>query len=258
MRTYIRICYLVGTMCLLMHSRTLAGSITLFSQRDSSIFESDPNGNYGDGGLVIAEDYSAQDRAAAYLWFNIGGPPEDILVRSAKLKIYCVVDNYSDYARVAALKDAWTEYGVTWNNTSKQVHVESYVNTTDVVFGWVEADVTKHVREWDGGGWTNNGLVLLARGNDGNQAAFWSREASSDRPRLVIDYISIPQDVDASDGQFDDRVHICGDAVSGADCYRVNRDSQIVGSQVTETCFDDTGVDPGTTYSYTVRACWSS
>lgn len=68
-----------------------------------------------------------------------------------------------------------------------------------------------------------------------------------------------PQNVQASDGTFSDRVRITWSPVSGAARYEVHRASSQDGpyelrGETTETSYDDTQVTPGTTYWYKVRA----
>ncbi|MBC7221680.1 hypothetical protein H5T56_01625 [Candidatus Bipolaricaulota bacterium] len=68
-----------------------------------------------------------------------------------------------------------------------------------------------------------------------------------------------PQNVQASDGTFSDRVRVTWSAVPGAARYEVHRATSQAGpyelrGETTSTSYDDTGVTVGTTYWYKVRA----
>ncbi|MBC7099773.1 hypothetical protein H5T52_11835, partial [Candidatus Bipolaricaulota bacterium] len=68
-----------------------------------------------------------------------------------------------------------------------------------------------------------------------------------------------PQNVQASDGTFSDRVRVTWSPVSGAARYEVHRATSQDGTyelrgETTGTSYDDTQVTPGTTYWYKVRA----
>ncbi len=73
---------------------------------------------------------------------------------------------------------------------------------------------------------------------------------------------SAPQNVQASDGTFSDRVRITWSPVSGAARYEVHRATSQDGTyellgETTSTSYDDTAVTPGATYWYKVRA-WNA
>ncbi|MCP5450036.1 MAG: hypothetical protein H6972_05655 [Gammaproteobacteria bacterium] len=64
-----------------------------------------------------------------------------------------------------------------------------------------------------------------------------------------------PTGVDASDGTFTDRVRITWNPVTGATFYEVYRDESFRIGSPNGTAFEDTGVAPGVTYAYAIRAC---
>lgn len=63
-----------------------------------------------------------------------------------------------------------------------------------------------------------------------------------------------PQDVEASDGEFCEYVEICWDSVSGAASYRIYRNGDLIKSNASCCCWNDTTPGPGIHYNYAVSA----
>ncbi len=63
-----------------------------------------------------------------------------------------------------------------------------------------------------------------------------------------------PSSVDASNDECDE-VYIDWPSVSGAEYYRVERNGNQIGGDITNTYFSDTAVSPGQTYTYKVKSC---
>ena len=63
-----------------------------------------------------------------------------------------------------------------------------------------------------------------------------------------------PSGVSATDGTYCDKVQVRWNAVSGADYYKVYRNSNQIGGDISGTTFDDTSATAGSAHSYTVRA----
>ena len=82
---------------------------------------------------------------------------------------------------------AWTESGLNWNN--KPVSGATALATAKVnagAAGWYEWDVTDYLRRQKAAGKTSVTLVIKNITVSKASAGFWSKEASKNRPQLVV------------------------------------------------------------------------
>ena len=82
---------------------------------------------------------------------------------------------------------AWTESGLTWNN--KPASGTTPLSTVTVATGaakWYEFDVTDYLRRQKAAGKTTVTLVIKNVTLSKTSAAFRTKEASSNKPQLVV------------------------------------------------------------------------
>lgn len=152
------------------------GSTTLAPEADARVMQGSPNSNYG-GGPVLGADNSPV--IETYLRFNVSGISGT--VTRARLRFY--VTNPTGNAPAVYRADPnvlWSETGITWNN--KPPRVGGIIANLGSISAdrYVEYNLTTTV--------TGNGTYtfnLKAESSDG--ADFSSKDASSNRPQLVIE-----------------------------------------------------------------------
>src|SRR3989304_4518518 len=166
----------------------LAGVITLTPVKDTTVSQNNVGASYGSSTYLPTEG----SKWEALLQFNLSGIPQGALITTAYLRLY------SDFSRkfrkdtatrVYATLGSWSE-STTWN--TKPPRASSYedsiaVTSTRQYFQW---NITNLVQDWVDGVKTNYGVTIRSEG--GGELYFSSREASSNRPILYIEYSSPP------------------------------------------------------------------
>jgi endoglucanase len=121
-----------------------------------------------------------------YLTFNVGQP---CTVSSVKLELFGGLSGKPDNVQVSAYavsNTTWTETGLTWNNKPP---AGSLLRTTTVVnstTGWYEWDITSYVQSEIAAGRGVISIVLRNPTTTSNQVIFNSREATTNKPKLVV------------------------------------------------------------------------
>ncbi|GIW03626.1 MAG: hypothetical protein KatS3mg059_0246 [Thermomicrobiales bacterium] len=142
-------------------------------EADARVEAANPNANFGTATALSADLDRAEE---SYLRFTIGGITGT--VQQAKLRLYATGSTV-DGPQVYTANNTWTETAITWN-TKPALLTGPSGDTGAITSGtWVEFDVTPLVPS-DG----TITLALIATSSDG--VTFSSREASSNRPQLVI------------------------------------------------------------------------
>jgi fibronectin type 3 domain-containing protein len=116
-------------------------------------------------------------------------------------------------------------------------------------------------------------VELTATADSGYGFANWSGDAiGTSNPVLVTmdgdksitaNFISMPTNVQASDGRYTNKVRVSWNASSGATSYKIYRSTSAAGTKTLlgsrlETNFNDKTAIPGVTYHYWVTACKGS
>lgn len=122
--------------------------------------------------------------------------PDNSYISSAKLELYC--QDLRPHSTAAGLKltlgaykvtSDWTS-GATWNSVSSgskgacSTILDYAVISENTYIGW---DITSLYEEWDSGT-ANHGVAIKQIGGDNIDALFTSENASSNRPRLIVNY----------------------------------------------------------------------
>ncbi|MHB8925679.1 MAG: DNRLRE domain-containing protein, partial [Coriobacteriia bacterium] len=129
-----------------------------------------------------------------YVKPDLTGLTGDISVLSARLEAYCydrAAASGTSRINLAFASGSWTEGGITWSNQP----VCSYVTYDDVAEGeWGGWNVTGVVQNYVLGLSTNYGFRLYssAEASDMTLCRFYTWEANSSGPRLVVNYTSEP------------------------------------------------------------------
>jgi hypothetical protein len=153
-----------------------AGGATVAPDADARVVQGSPNTNFGAQSALEADNSPVVE---SYLRFNVSGLTGT--VTRARLRLYATDPTGNGPALYRADPNAlWTETGITWNN--KPARVGGIVANLGGISDnrYVEYDVTATVS--GNGTYTFN---LKAESTDG--ADFSSREASGNRPELVIE-----------------------------------------------------------------------
>ena len=152
------------------------GSTTLAPEADARVVQGSPNSNFGGSSVLEADNSPVME---SFLRFNVSGISG--VVTRARLRLY-VTDSTGNAPAIyrADPNVGWSEPGITWNN--KPANVGGIVANLGSISAnrYVDYDVTGTVTA--DGTYTFN---LKAESTDG--ADFNSREASGNRPQLVIE-----------------------------------------------------------------------
>jgi hypothetical protein len=182
-------------------SLTYAPELTLTIQpnaaagKDTLVYDYDTDLNFGDHWRVGA-GRQAVVTWRAYLEFDLGPIPDNVVITNAKLGLY----NEFTYDIAAAslgiypVLGPWNESTLTWNNqpnfaTTPEYTVNVPASETNAFVYWYITDL---VKDWRDGSLTNYGVIL--KDTDESTIDTWKGFASSDyttaasRPKLIIYY----------------------------------------------------------------------
>jgi PKD repeat protein len=233
---------------------TPVSTATFSPEADARVQEANPSSNYGLG--FLRTNGASNPDIESYLRFQLSGIAGQ--VSSAKLRLYATNNATVDGPAAYGASSSWTETGINWANrparTSGPLDDKGPIGTGM----YVEWDVTPLV--------TGNGTISIALATtSGDGVDFASREdgTASRRPQLVVTYT--PQEdlapptppvltaeaagateVDLSWSGAGDDIAVTG--------YEIYRGSVLIATVGAVTSFTDSGLEPGTAYTYTVRA----
>jgi hypothetical protein len=154
---------------------------------DAFVSDASPAGNFGRSTILDVKTATSGPNRDAYFKFDISSLPPDG-VASVKLRLNA---SLSDPGRVAtsvfAVSDtSWSETGLTWNNRpARGTSLGTTAVVTDQSF-WYEIDVTDYARAQRAAGKTAVTLALHNPDNSTPKVQARSREATTDRPELVV------------------------------------------------------------------------
>jgi hypothetical protein len=164
---------------------------------DAYVNENNPDSNFGDStGLVVAfvSDYEYQ----SFLMFDLenlasGASSGTIAISSVRLRLYCSTIWFAgDWIGVYGVEnDDWLEDEITWNDKPYITRLldENEVKTSPQWYSW---DVTSFVLDqYQGDGEASFCLKLLSLNGD-RWIGFGSKDGSSNRPKLEVDFRYIP------------------------------------------------------------------
>ncbi len=171
-----------------------AATVTLNPVADAYVQNgNNANRNYGNGYQLRAQTSgTAASNYDSYLKFDTGSATGQ--VASAKLRLYASLSAAGNVSSsVHGVADTgWGETTITWNNKPALGSVLGSLSTTSTSYAWKEIDVTAYVQAEKAAG---RNLISLGLHNAATSSVYVranSRNASSNRPELVIVSETLP------------------------------------------------------------------
>ncbi|NMB95096.1 MAG: DNRLRE domain-containing protein, partial [Clostridiaceae bacterium] len=161
------------------------------SVQDSTVYQSNPNINYGNSMYLHCRKNSSNDNRRTYLKFTLPSLTAANMVTKAELNLGNLMTD-SGNINVHKVADSWSESQITWNNqpATESVVLDYADPSIDNMF---TVDITKCAKGWYTGD-SNNGVMLKYDDNiSGDVAAsFYSSEVSGSmvKPFVRIQYVS--------------------------------------------------------------------
>ena len=168
---------------------------------DTYIDSDNPSSTYYSFDFMASGHGSAGQDFISYWKINtLPVIPDNSYISSVKLELYCrdfrphgsasVVHNLK--LGVYKMGTGWTS-GATWNSMAQATETFSYLIDYAVVkpiseYSYVSWDITSAFKDWYSGASINHGVAIKQIGSDNADALFSSNEATSNRPRLIVNY----------------------------------------------------------------------
>jgi hypothetical protein len=161
------------------------GSQTVNADIDSWVDQLLPVVNHGTETALAIRSSLLQNRRTL-VRFPLPSIPARCSVTAATLRLFANASQGPRTLQAIRLNGAWTEGGVTWLN---QPPTTGSAATSSSGTGWIQWTVTSQVQAMYSG--TNQGFLVRDAAEDAVTAAsqsYSSREASSNRPELVVTF----------------------------------------------------------------------
>jgi hypothetical protein len=179
-------------------------TVTLAPSADTDIDSSKPTSNFGSATQIWV---SSQRIARTLARFDLTGIPAGRQVLSAKLRLYLAAMTPDEATKnlaleVHAMTQSWTETGATWINAAAGTPWTpspggSYRSSADAALVLpkeaedgqsLEFELAALAQEWVDAPSANAGLIVINTTSASDLLKFSSKEASSNRPQLVVTY----------------------------------------------------------------------
>lgn len=125
---------------------------------------------------IITEDYYLR----AYLQFDLGMLPADVVVMSADLKLFQFdTDGTEDFMiALHQVTESWEEGTITWNNRPEfLLSPESTIPVNTGATTWLSWDITSLLQGWLDGSILNHGVLLKNTGESSVNTIIWCRSS---------------------------------------------------------------------------------
>ena len=238
---------------------------TRYPVADAHVKQASANDNFGSEEKLVTTDKN-NDRFQAYLRFDLTGINT---VDSASLELYRIAANKNTTAIIYAVaEDSWTEGGITWNNQPPAGPELISQSMGTVIEEYKMFDITGYAGEQADG--DDLLTVLFTVDSSNNNHEWWARERGglNEDPRLVLSHSNVPDTPSAPLGLIvtsdpsASTIHLSWtNGGSGETGFLIERSPDgisgwtVVGSTAAgHTNWSDTGLEPGTNYTYRVRA----
>lgn len=163
---------------------------TINPTADAYVDTARPTVNFGKTANIYTRYDSGNSRSAAiYLKFDLSGIPRDSTISEATVRIYLngLIGRKSVLLGVYRATSAWDGNTITWQN--KPVGPGPSTNSTiSGPPGYKSFEVTNLLLGWLDGTYPDHGLFLADQSQKDFVASFFSDEAVSNRPQLVVYY----------------------------------------------------------------------
>lgn len=194
-----------------------AGENTFYSNKDNCIYEGNPTVNWGSETDMAIGAATGGDIARSLAEFAVDwgiDVPDGALITDAELQLYYCYNYYPENNPVGRtvlirrmLRPDWSESQSTWNiyktgsswgapgcdsSATDYTSTDQASDTVPSSYGWMEWDVTAQV-QWA----QSNDENVIVRISDSTSTAgyyysFSTKEAASNKPKLVITYVLPP------------------------------------------------------------------
>jgi|GEM_PF-3878560 len=179
---------------------------TLYTSKDATIDESDPDNNYGSETSLSVDDMGSYENRV-YMEYDISSLPANHIISSAIFH-YCIIfgNDRDDTVRFQRTTSQFDESTITWNSNKPST---TSIHETDVSIsgddGWHQVDLTTIFADAYNAGLDYFGVYMRALTDNGNHV-FSSKEGAND-PYIVVThipadtiYVDIASGDDANDG----------------------------------------------------------
>ncbi|MFO7626170.1 MAG: DNRLRE domain-containing protein [Candidatus Fermentibacteraceae bacterium] len=165
----------------------VASADTIVQVPDADTWIWPGQGPFGSSQQLRTNNISSFDQRIV-ISFDLSSLPQEALVSTAYLNIYRY-DGTTGSAldcEIYRVTEPWNE--TTLVNSIAYESAGSYDQIIVTENGWYEFDVKNLVQEWVQGTYPNYGAVFFGTGGAGLYQNFYSREAASQYPYLVVEY----------------------------------------------------------------------
>jgi formylglycine-generating enzyme required for sulfatase activity/outer membrane protein assembly factor BamB len=132
--------------------------------------------NYGDQSTMLSGG-TTENRS--FLRFDVSAIPSTATITAAYLKVYHSLGTATQLDVREVADTAWGEYTITWANQPSASSVLASPSAA-TQYSWITANVTAAV--------TNRTLASFRLSNSGNSLTYFTKEAASNHPALVVYY----------------------------------------------------------------------
>lgn len=223
---------------------------------DAKIQQAVPTTNFGAANPLLVDGSPVEQSLMKFVVSETAG----YTVKSAKLRLYVANASPSGGSFYRTADTGWAESTVNWN-TAPAADATPFATVGAATLNtWVEVDATSLIK--------GDGTYSIRMTNaSADNVGYRSKEAAANKPQLLLTLEPTNQPPDtvaptapqnlaaaaasASDINLSWTASTDDRAVSG---YRVHRNGNDIGALVTDTNYVDTGLTPGTAYTYTVTA----
>jgi len=149
---------------------------------------SNANNNYGNQNQLISQlGSTAGNTFETYVMFDVG---QHCTVSSVKLRLFGRLSNNNPLnvpvSAYSVANTTWTETGITWNNKPPEGSLLASTTIVNNTQAWYEWDITSYVQSELAAGRHIIAIALKNTTVTSNQAVFSSRQASSNKPVVVV------------------------------------------------------------------------
>ncbi|MGA9347275.1 MAG: DNRLRE domain-containing protein, partial [Anaerolineae bacterium] len=169
-------------------------TVTLTAVADATLKSSAPGSNFG-GDELLGISFTDSGEEVSLLRFDLSAIPAEATIASAVLGLYLQETTGLNLVTIGVyyVTDAWSEYGVKWNQAPSWETMGLGWEVDNVSGRYYELGIASWARAWHSG--SNNGLALRGPHSSEQQASwgrwFVSRHPGANPPRLVVTY-SLP------------------------------------------------------------------
>ncbi|OGY24904.1 MAG: hypothetical protein A2Y57_01140 [Candidatus Woykebacteria bacterium RBG_13_40_7b] len=184
----------------------LAATATLVPIADTFINSLQNDHNFGHDNEIDVSYVFGMVKQRSLVQFDLSSIPANAAINSASFSIYmytCTNETESDLLHIDRTTTAWGEYTATWDNYKNKFSAMYTGNAPcSGVSSYLTFGVTTLVTGWYDGTYSNYGFYLWGNESvEGWNREFASRENSTNKPKLAIDYtVPSPSPSVSSDG----------------------------------------------------------